>query len=793
MAQNNDINIKINVDSSQAEKSTVNYRQRVRELKDEMTKLQLAGKENTAEYAAAAQELGKITDAMADTSAQARILSDDFFKQRAAMEGLSVGVNIFSGLTQAAALCGGENEDLQKILVKLQAAQNLANVAMNIAKALNKDTALMTALRTKATSASTKELGKETTALGTGTVAMGAYTTGEAAATTGAITLKGAVKAVGTAIKSVPIIGWILAAVSAIVTLISYISDANDEEERGNEILEERKQKIQEINDNYVKTVQSIREENAELSKLMANLDNGSGQLYEDATEAVASYVGVSKEYIRSLTTEQARDLKNLVLWYKETSASVEKLKKELDEGVYSPGTTAFQEAQQKLWAGQATIRSYEKSINEEREKGYNWVKNTEAAAKALEEAEKARAKRIEETRKELEELNDVLYPKDEEEQITDKYDRLLDLAIKYYGEESRQVEEITRLRTDALDQLAIARQKANEQALQENEEARRLEEEATLEALKKAEKIRLEIIRDGTAEGSAERLKAQLELNMQLANMEISEAEREIQNTELLEQTKAQIIQKYALENAKVQSEYNLAVLEDYRSKIDLMGSIAGQFSNLVTSLQDAELEDAKDNEAEQARIKKKYARMNFLAQVASIGIDTAKGIMSVWSTAGQLGPIAGPIAAGIQTALIAATGAAQTAAANTAMNKALRGYAARGAFVKGRSHAEGGELYELEGGEAVLNKQAMAVPAFRALASAMNESTGGVAFDNISSSASPASNSLISANVSEGAVRRIVQDTISGILSIPVVVTEAAITEAQRNVNVTNSRSRF
>lgn len=301
MAQNNDINIKINVDSSQAEKSTVNYRQRVRELKDEMTKLQLAGKENTAEYAAAARELGNITDAMADTSAQARILSDDFFKQRAAMEGLSVGVNIFSGLTQAAALCGGENEDLQKILVKLQAAQNLANVAMNIAKALNKDTALMTALRTKATSASTKELGKETTALGTGTAAMGAYTAGEAVATTGAITLKGAVKAVGTAIKSVPIIGWILAAVSAIVTLISYISDANDEEERGNEILEERKQKIQEINDNYIKTVQSIREENAELSKLMDNLDNGSGQLYEDATEAVASYVGVSKDISKAL------------------------------------------------------------------------------------------------------------------------------------------------------------------------------------------------------------------------------------------------------------------------------------------------------------------------------------------------------------------------------------------------------------------------------------------------------------------------------------------------------------
>ena len=59
-----DVNVKITVDASQANKSTDNFRQRVKELKDEMTRLQLAGKENTAEYAAAAQELGKLTDAM---------------------------------------------------------------------------------------------------------------------------------------------------------------------------------------------------------------------------------------------------------------------------------------------------------------------------------------------------------------------------------------------------------------------------------------------------------------------------------------------------------------------------------------------------------------------------------------------------------------------------------------------------------------------------------------------------------------------------------------------------------
>lgn len=786
MATTNDVNFKITVDSSQAETQTINVRKRIKELMNLMTQLQLQGKANTAEYAAAAKELGVLKDAISDTAAQARIMSDDFFQSRAAMEGLSVGINIFSGLTQAAALFGEEDSNLTKILVKLQAAQNLANTAMNIAKALNKDTALMTALRSAATKKLTVEQQKNTAATTEGAAATTGFAAAEGVATTGAITLKGAVKAVGTAIKSVPVVGWILAAISAIITLISLISDANDEEEKGNDLLEERKQKIQEINDNYTKTVQSIRDENAELSKLMASLDNGSGQLYEDATDAVARYVGVSKEYIKSLSKEEAENLKNTVLWYKEISASVEKLKKELDEGVYSPGTTAFQEAQQKLWAGQATIRTYEASINAEREKGFKWVKDTEAATKALEEREKERQKRIENNIKELEELNKVLYPQSEEEAITEEYDKLLDLAIKYYGEESQQVEELTRLRTEALDKLVLARKEADEKILKEQEEARQAEEEANRIAWEKAEQIRLELIKDGTEEGTEARLNAQKNLNNYLMELELQQADFEIENTELLEQTKAQIRQKYASENLKAEQEYNTAVLNAYSDRIEMMGSIASNFSSLVSQLQEVELQEAEGNEKKQAQIKKKYAKMTFLSQVASIGIDTAKGIMSVWSTAGQLGPIAGPIAGAIQTALIAATGMAQTAAAKTAMNKALSGYAAKGAFVQGRSHAQGGELYELEAGEAVLSKKAMDVPAFRSLASAMNESVGGVAYPN-------AGNVSLQATVSEDTIRRIVQETVAGVSAIPVVVTEHDITLAQRNVSVTNYRSRF
>ena len=824
MAQN-DINIKVKVDTSQAEKSTVNYRQRVRELKDEMTALQLAGKENTAEYAAAAAELGKITDAMSDTSAQARILSDDFFKQRAAMEGLSVGVNIFSGLTQAAALCGVENEDLQKVLVKLQAAQNLANVAMNIAKALNKDTALMTALRAKSTASSTNELNKETSALGKGTVAMGAYATGEGVATAGAVTLKGAVRAVGTAIKSIPVVGWILAAVAALTTLISLISDANEEEEEGVRIKERENQELQKIHAHHQTILEDLRQQNYALQAQLSNLSKLSKDSveYKDAMGALASQTKLSADYLETLTDAQKAELSSVYSQLQQEEAHLNELnalaehyQKQWDDAkakqysddederkkaiadlnwmnnAQSDYYKKVQENAQNIQAANDRISAAQKNINKERQKELDWQKQQTAEldrqkkaqeyaknqAQEKAEAEKKYQELLKTTLSELTELNDTLYPPDEEEKLTEKYDRLLDLAIKYYGEESEQVTLLTQQRLAALDEL---KKKANEATDEANKKA---EEEQTLAKQRKLENIA------AIAEEGEAKVQAQIDLNNFLQEQEILNAEKTIENTELLEETIRQIKLKYAEENnallANLEEQQTQKRIEQQQSYWDTVGNMVGQFSNLTNALMDMELSKVEGNKRKEEQVRKKYAKMNFASQVASIGIDTAKGIMSVWSTAGELGPIAGPIAGAIQTAMIAALGIAQTAAAKSAMDKALSGKAARGAFVTGRSHSQGGELWELEGGEAVLNKNAMSIPAFRNLASAMNEATGGVSF---SSKTIQGSSPVLAASVSDEAIAKIV----AGIAAIPVVVTENDITTAQRNVSVIERRSRF
>lgn len=818
MAQN-DINIRVSVDTSQAEKSTINYRQRVRELKDEMTALQLAGKENTAEYAAAAAELGKITDAMSDTSAQARILSDDFFKQRAAMEGLSVGINVFSGLTQAAALCGIENEDLQETLVKLQAAQNLANTAMNISKALNKDTALMVALRDIKEKLLTKTIQSETKSQ----LALNAAKAGA--------------------------IGVIVALTSAVVALgVAYMKSRNSVETMNREL---NKQATEAVADTVIE-VRNLKEgwdalgdsledrkkyleQNAEaLEKLGLNFKdvNEVEQFFRDNTEkyieaqtqrakaaaAMEMIVEQQKKQLQNendmnrMLSEEASWLDKLIVSVNGGEEAIRKMNEGLDSGI----NKNIKNLQNLKKAAEDTAATIEQTIpgyetpEQKAERQKQEKEKEEAAKKAAAAAQKA----IEDRKRAEEDLNNFIKQHDKEkldrekslnsethegrlknieierQETTKLFDQRIEDAKKLFGNESEQVKQLEQLKIDSLTNIENKRLEEIQNELDAQKEIADKKKEADaktaqeeLEAEKKKQKTLADIKIIGLEEGSAAWLEAyreqlNAELELELANTKLTEEEKAL--------IKAEYAQKMADAQKAVDDKANEEAIAAFEARFSAMESIVSNFSNLTNTLMDMELSKVEGNKRKEEQVRKKYAKMNFASQVASIGIDTAKGIMSVWSTAGELGPIAGPIAGAIQSAMIAALGIAQTAAAKSAMDKALSGKAARGAFVTGRSHSQGGELWELEGGEAVLNKNAMSIPAFRNLASAMNEATGGVSF---SSKTMQGSSPVLAASVSDEAIAKIV----AGIAAIPVVVTEHDITTAQRNVSVIEQRARF
>lgn len=118
-----------------------NLRTKIRELKLELVEMEAAGQRNTAKYKEAQEEVGRLTDAWRDATAQATILAHD---QRG-MQGLISGLSGVSGAMSAAqgavALFAGENEDLQKIMLKVQSLMAITMGLQQLQAALDKDSA----------------------------------------------------------------------------------------------------------------------------------------------------------------------------------------------------------------------------------------------------------------------------------------------------------------------------------------------------------------------------------------------------------------------------------------------------------------------------------------------------------------------------------------------------------------------------------------------------------------------------------------------------------------------------
>jgi len=118
-----------------------NLRTKIRELKLELVEMEAAGQRNTAKYKEIQDEVGRLTDAWGDATAQASILAHD---QRG-MQGLISGLSGVSGAMSAAqgavALFAGENEDLQNIMLKVQSLMAITMGLQQLQATLDKDSA----------------------------------------------------------------------------------------------------------------------------------------------------------------------------------------------------------------------------------------------------------------------------------------------------------------------------------------------------------------------------------------------------------------------------------------------------------------------------------------------------------------------------------------------------------------------------------------------------------------------------------------------------------------------------
>ncbi len=131
-------------EAAAAEKSAnsqVSLRTRLRQLREELVMMEATGQRGTAQYKALQDEAGRLTDAWSDATAQANILAHDQRGMQGIISGLSGVAGAFSVAQGAMSLFTGENEDLQKIMVKVQSLMAITIGLQQIQQTLNKDSA----------------------------------------------------------------------------------------------------------------------------------------------------------------------------------------------------------------------------------------------------------------------------------------------------------------------------------------------------------------------------------------------------------------------------------------------------------------------------------------------------------------------------------------------------------------------------------------------------------------------------------------------------------------------------
>lgn len=258
-------------EAENAAQSHVSFRTRLREVREELMQLELAGDTSSERYKELQAQMGELSEAMDAVTTQQNMLKRGERMWDGLLSGLSGVSGAFSAAQGAVALFSGENENLQKIMLKVQSLMAVTIGLKEVQLALDKDEAFQlvtinglkewwnkllavgrgeqvastaatvadttatiadtaaTAANTAAQQANTAAQTGNTVAQGANTVATGAQTAAAVAGTAANIGLAGAFRMVGAAIKSIPVFGWIAAALSALVgVIVHFVSKANE-------------------------------------------------------------------------------------------------------------------------------------------------------------------------------------------------------------------------------------------------------------------------------------------------------------------------------------------------------------------------------------------------------------------------------------------------------------------------------------------------------------------------------------------------------------------------------------
>lgn len=342
-------------EAENAAQSHVSFRTRLREVREELMQLELAGDTSSERYKQLQAQMGELSEAMDAVTTQQNMLKRGERMWDGLLSGLSGVSGAFSAAQGAVALFSGENENLQKIMLKVQSLMAVTIGLKEVQLALDKDEAFQlvtinglkewwnkllavgrgeqvastaatvadttatiadtaaTAANTAAQQANTAAQTGNTVAQGANTVATGAQTAAAVAGTAANIGLAGAFRMVGAAIKSIPVFGWIAAALSALVgVIVHFVSKANEGKKAAQEFYKS-------LAENAYKPIATIEDLSLKWNALGDDLD--AKKKFIEENKAAFDELGVS---INGVT-----DAENLLINYKQAfiNAQIEKAK----------------------------------------------------------------------------------------------------------------------------------------------------------------------------------------------------------------------------------------------------------------------------------------------------------------------------------------------------------------------------------------------------------------------------------------------------------------------------------
>lgn len=346
---------KVAAEAEKSAQSHVSFRTRLREVREELMQMELAGDTSSEKYKELQARMGELSEAMDAVTTQQNMLKRGERMWDGLLSGLSGVSGAFSAAQGAVALFSGENENLQKIMLKVQSLMAVTIGLKEVQLALDKDEAFQlvtinglkewwnnllavgrgeqvastaatvadtaatvadtaaTTANTAAQQANTAAQAGNTVAQGANTVATGAQTAAATAGTAANIGLAGAFRMVGAAIKSIPVFGWIAAALSALIGVIShFVGKAREGKKAAEEFYKS-------IAENAYKPIASVEELSLKWNALGDDMD--AKTKFIEQNKAAFDSLGVS---IMGVT-----DAENLLVANKQNfiNAQIEKAK----------------------------------------------------------------------------------------------------------------------------------------------------------------------------------------------------------------------------------------------------------------------------------------------------------------------------------------------------------------------------------------------------------------------------------------------------------------------------------